>query len=97
MAAADKKTDEDSNERVLSRHDPVRHSYHAGDRPALEPSNLRKYLRLLFGLYGLEERILGGGVGGGGGGGNRGAGLRFTTNKTLPFVGYVGKLPLASL
>ena len=46
MAATDRKLDEDNEERVMSRHDPVRHSYHAGDLP--EPSNLRKYLLLLY-------------------------------------------------
>ena len=44
MAAADRKMDEDSGDRGISRHDPVRHSYHAGDLPVPDPSNLREYL-----------------------------------------------------
>ena len=43
MAAADKETEDDGEEGILSRHDPVRHSYHAGDLPVPDPSNLRKY------------------------------------------------------
>ena len=48
MAAADRRTDEGGEEKVMSRHDPVRHSYHAGDLPVPDPSNLRKDLLLLF-------------------------------------------------
>lgn len=50
MVVADRRTDEDSEERPISRHDPVRHSYHAGDLPVPDPSNLREYLLLLCGL-----------------------------------------------
>ena len=39
MAAADKETEDDGEEGILSRHDPVRHSYHAGDLPVPDPSN----------------------------------------------------------
>ncbi|CAH3106882.1 unnamed protein product [Porites lobata] len=42
MAAADKETEDDGEEGILSRHDPVRHSYHAGDLPVPDPSNLRR-------------------------------------------------------
>ena len=48
MAAADKETEDDGEESMLSRHDPVRHSYHAGDLPAPDPSNLRKYIDTLI-------------------------------------------------
>ena len=50
MAAADRKMDEDSEDRGISRHDPVRHSYHAGDLPVPDPSNLREYLLVFCGL-----------------------------------------------
>ncbi|XP_068734932.1 uncharacterized protein [Montipora capricornis] len=42
MAAADRKTNGESEHGTLSRNDPVRHSYHAGDLPVPETSNLRK-------------------------------------------------------
>jgi len=48
MAAADKETDDNGEEGILSRHDPVRHSYHAGDLPVPDPSNLRKYINTLI-------------------------------------------------
>ena len=48
MAAADKGTEDDGEESMLSRHDPVRHSYHAGDLPVPDPSNLRKYIDTLI-------------------------------------------------
>ena len=48
MAAADKETEDDGEESMLSRHDPVRHSYHAGDLPVPDPSNLRKYIDTLI-------------------------------------------------
>lgn len=48
MAAADKETEDDGEEGILSRHDPVRHSYHAGDLPVPDPSNLRKYINTLI-------------------------------------------------
>ena len=44
MAAADRKTNEDSEEGALSRNNPVRHSYHGGDLPVPDASNLRKHL-----------------------------------------------------
>lgn len=50
MAAADRKMDGDSVDRGISRHDPVRHSYHAGDLPVPDPSNLREYLLVFGGL-----------------------------------------------
>ena len=48
MAAADRKMD--TEDRGISRHDPVRHSYHAGDLPVPDPSNLREYLLVFCGL-----------------------------------------------
>ena len=45
MAAADRKTNEDSEEGALSRNNPVRHSYHGGDLPVPDVSNLRKHLK----------------------------------------------------
>ncbi|XP_074633049.1 uncharacterized protein LOC141891908 isoform X4 [Acropora palmata] len=42
MAAADRKTNEDSEEGALSRNNPVRHSYHGGDLPVPDASNLHK-------------------------------------------------------
>ncbi|XP_022788930.1 C2 domain-containing protein 2-like [Stylophora pistillata] len=41
MSAADRDTDKDE-EKVFKRDDPIRHSYHAGDLPVPDPSNLRK-------------------------------------------------------
>ncbi|XP_078380855.1 uncharacterized protein LOC144663698 isoform X1 [Oculina patagonica] len=41
MSAADRTTDKEED-RSLSRDDPIRHSYHAGDLPVPDPSNLRK-------------------------------------------------------
>ena len=42
MSAADRTTEKDQ-EKTLSRDDPIRHSYHAGDLPVPDPTNLRKY------------------------------------------------------
>ena len=41
MSAADRDTDK-GEEKVFKRDDPIRHSYHAGDLPVPDPSNLRK-------------------------------------------------------
>ena len=45
MSAADRSGTDKDEEHVLSRDDPIRHSYHAGDLPVPDPSNLRKYSR----------------------------------------------------
>lgn len=42
VASADKETEDDGEETGLSRQDPVRHSYHAGDLTAREASKPRK-------------------------------------------------------
>lgn len=41
MSGADRDTDKDQ-EKMFKRDDPIRHSYHAGDLPVPDPSNLRK-------------------------------------------------------
>ena len=43
MSAADRSGTDRDEENVLSRDDPIRHSYHAGDLPVPDPTNLRKY------------------------------------------------------
>lgn len=43
MASADKETEDDGEETGLSRQDPVRHSYHAGDLTAPEASKPSKW------------------------------------------------------
>ena len=45
MSAADRSADKDE-ERPLSRDDPIRHSYHAGDLPVPVSTNLRKYMSM---------------------------------------------------
>lgn len=42
MSAADRSGTDKDEDNVLSRDDPIRHSYHAGDLPVPDPSNLRK-------------------------------------------------------
>ena len=60
MSAADKNTDKEE-EKFLSRGDPIRHSYHAGDLPVPDPSNLRKYPHMLFWMWSYSLSVGGGG------------------------------------
>lgn len=51
MSAADRAGTDKDEDNVLSRDDPIRHSYHAGDLPVPDPSNLRKYLHAIFWVW----------------------------------------------
>ena len=63
MSAADRSGTDRDEENVLSRDDPIRHSYHAGDLPVPDPSNLRKYLHTIFWVWSyLGERGSGSGA-----------------------------------
>ena len=50
MSAADRKGDGEED-RGLSRGDPVRHSYHAGDLPVPELSTLREFTHSFYLIY----------------------------------------------
>ena len=51
MSAADRNGTDKDEGNVLSRDDPIRHSYHAGDLPVPDPSNLRKYPHTIFWVW----------------------------------------------
>lgn len=48
MSAADRSGTDKDEEKFLSRDDPIRHSYHAGDLPVPDPTNLREYPHTIF-------------------------------------------------
>ena len=66
MSAADRSGTDKDEKNILSRDDPIRHSYHAGDLPVPDPSNLRKYPHTIFWVWSYAQLIS---VRGGGGGG----------------------------
>ena len=51
MSAADRSGTDKDEKNILSRDDPIRHSYHAGDLPVPDPSNLRKYPHTIFWVW----------------------------------------------
>lgn len=69
MSAADRSGTDKDEENLLSRDDPIRHSYHAGDLPVPDPSNLRKYPHTMDVVVFIADQFffLGGGVGRGSG------------------------------
>lgn len=51
MSAADRSGTDKDEEKFLSRDDPIRHSYHAGDLPVPDPTNLREYPHTIFWVW----------------------------------------------
>lgn len=58
MSAADRSGTDKDEEKFLSRDDPIRHSYHAGDLPVPDPSNLRKYPHMLFWVWSYSQSVI---------------------------------------
>ena len=57
MSAADRSGTDKDEEKFLSRDDPIRHSYHAGDLPVPDPSNLREYPLTIFWVWSSLQSI----------------------------------------
>lgn len=51
VSAADRSGTDKDEEKFLSRDDPIRHSYHAGDLPVPDPTNLREYPHTIFWVW----------------------------------------------
>lgn len=57
MSAADRSGTDKDEEKFLSRDDPIRHSYHAGDLPVPDPTNLREYPHTIFWVWSSSQPI----------------------------------------